>query len=216
LYGKNKYSRRIICTRGRLARKSEGSTEKTSTQLPTAPDEKCTFSFTINRDEDLDRWYICQYNSHCWNHRGHPRIPSELPHDTGRHVPEEEMESCASPEYLTHDHSTLLQSTNYHTRKRQQKLQLRPLIIQWQSVCHAIETGDIKCCNEIQVQLEMLLAKTNEKIAKFDRVEKARGLSYQGEDALKCEHCISTYKVGGKYEGCCDYCESDTNICSHT
>lgn len=60
----------------------------------------------------------------------------------------------------------------------------------------------------------MLLAKTNEKIAKFDRVEKARGLSYQGEDALKREHCISTYKVGGKYEGCCDYCESDTNICS--
>jgi hypothetical protein len=65
-----------------------------ATQLPTSHDEKCTFSFTINRDIDLDRWYVCQHNNHYWAHRGHPRLPCELQYDRICDVPEETLETA--------------------------------------------------------------------------------------------------------------------------
>jgi hypothetical protein len=65
-----------------------------ATQFPTSHDEERTFSFTINRDIDLDRWYASQHNNHCWAHRGHPRLPRELQYDRTRDVPEETLETA--------------------------------------------------------------------------------------------------------------------------
>jgi hypothetical protein len=52
-YVGNKNSRRLICRQGHLAKRSVGAAKMSATQLPTSADEKCTFSFTINRDDDL-------------------------------------------------------------------------------------------------------------------------------------------------------------------
>ena len=93
-YGKNKNSRRLICRRGRVARTSKGTTKMSATQLPTSHDEKCTFSFTINRDVHLDRWYVRQHNKHCWAHWGHPCQPRELQYDRIRDIPEETLETA--------------------------------------------------------------------------------------------------------------------------
>ena len=65
-----------------------------ATQLPTSHDEKCTFSFTINRDVHLDQWYVRQQNKHCWAHWGHPCQPRELQYDIIRDVPEETLETA--------------------------------------------------------------------------------------------------------------------------
>jgi hypothetical protein len=93
-YGGNKNSRSLICRRGHLAKRSVGSVKMSATQLPTSADEKCTFYLTINWDVDLDRWYVRQYNSHCWAHWGHPRLPHELQYDTIQQVPEETLETA--------------------------------------------------------------------------------------------------------------------------
>ena len=93
-YGGNINSRRLICRRGRLAKRSVGAVKMSATQLPTSADEKCTFSFTTYRDVDLDRWYVRQYNSHCWAHQGHPRLPRQLQYDTIQQVREETLETA--------------------------------------------------------------------------------------------------------------------------
>jgi hypothetical protein len=94
-YGKNQNSRRINCLRGRATRTSRGSKEKTSTtQLPTTASETCKFSFTINKDPDLQRWYIRKNNNNCWIHCGHTRLPRDLQYDTVRQVPEDTLKTA--------------------------------------------------------------------------------------------------------------------------
>ena len=92
--GKNKDSRRLTCHRGRTSRKARGSNTKTTTDLPTSEDEKCSFSFTINRDRELDRWFIRKSNNHCWEHCGHIRVHRDLQYDTIRQVPLETLETA--------------------------------------------------------------------------------------------------------------------------
>ena len=95
-YGKNKDSRKLLCHRGRQSRKARGSNTKTSTVLPTSKDEQCSFSFTINRDTTLDRWFIRKSNNHCWEHCGHIRVHRDLQYDTIRQVPKDTLETAQS------------------------------------------------------------------------------------------------------------------------
>jgi hypothetical protein len=62
--------------------------------LPTTACETCKFSFTINKDPDLQRWYIRKNNNNCWSHCGHTRLPRELQYDTVRQVPEETLKTA--------------------------------------------------------------------------------------------------------------------------
>jgi hypothetical protein len=89
-YVGNKNSRRLICRQGHLAKRSVGAAKMSATQLPTSADEKCTSSFTLITG--MLTWYVCQYNSHYWAHRGHPCLPCELQYDTIPQIPKETLE----------------------------------------------------------------------------------------------------------------------------
>ena len=62
--------------------------------LPTTAEDLCLFQITINRDPELDWWYIRQHASCCWSHNDHPLVPNEVQESTICLVPKDTLETA--------------------------------------------------------------------------------------------------------------------------